>query len=311
MRPEAPSGGAAWWRSVVAGLVLAAAGAPGLPWSPEPLLGQTVRYSGSVSYSTGSYLFAERTHSFWLSNGLSVRGPKLSASATLPLILQNSGVVSVVGGQPVPTGGQGSGVVGRRAGDGTIGTRRGGGSGAGGGMLPTDSVVVFRDQYALEVGDPSLRLGYDAYSGFGFLRSVSLSLGTKAPLRGLESGVGTGEWDVGAGASVAMGVGSTWFFLDGAHWWFGDLPELELEDGVLYSAGVSRLFGESGTSLIASISGSSRIVPTAAAPLSVSLGLSRFLDRGRSLSLGLTAGLSEASPDLSAYFGWSLPVGGS
>lgn len=311
MKPAAPSGRTAWWRSVVVGLVLTAAGAPGMLLNPEPLLGQTVRYSGSVSYSTGSYVFAERTHSFWLSNGLSVGSSKLSASATLPFILQNSGVVSVVGGQPVPTGGEGSGVVGRRSGDGMIGTGRGPGGGSGGGMLPSDSVVVFRDAYALEVGDPSLRVGYDAYSGLGFVRSVSLSLGTKAPLRGMESGVGTGEWDVGAGASIAMGVGSTWFFLDGAHWWFGDLPELELQDGLLYSAGVSRLFAESGTSLLASISGSSRIVPTAAAPLSVSLGASRFLERGRSLSLGLTAGLSEASSDLSAYFGWSLPLGGS
>lgn len=310
MKPAAPSR-AAWWRSVVVGLVLATAGASGALRSPEPLQGQAVRYSGSVSYSTGSYVFAERTHSLWLSNGLSVGGSKLRASATLPLILQNSGVLSVVGGQPVPTGGEGSGVVGRRSGDGMIGTRRSHGGGSGGGMLPTDSVVVFRDAYALEVGDPSLRLGYDAYSGFGFVRSLSLSLGAKAPLRGLESGVGTGEWDVGAGASIAMGVGSTWFFLDGAHWWFGDLPELELQDGVLYSAGVSRLFGDSGTSLLASISGSSRIVPTAAAPLSASLGLSRFLERGRSLSFGVTAGLSEASSDLSAYFGWSLPLGGS
>lgn len=311
MTPTAPPRRTAWVHSVAVGLVLAAAGACGVSWSPRPLVAQTVRYSGSVSYSTGSYVFAERTHSFWLSNGLSVGASKMRASVTLPLILQNSGVVSVVGGQPVPTGGEGSGVVGRRSGDGMIGTRRRDTGGSGSGMLPSDSVVVFRDAYALEVGDPSLRMGYDAYSGFGFVRSVSLSLGAKAPLRGLDSGVGTGEWDVGAGASVAMGVGSTWFFLDGAHWWFGDLPELELQDGVLYSAGVSRLFGESGTSLLASISGSSRIVPTAAAPLSVSLGLSRFLERGRSLSLGLTAGLSEASSDLSAYFGWSLPVGGS
>ncbi|MEX2473057.1 MAG: hypothetical protein WEA34_12795 [Gemmatimonadota bacterium] len=311
MNPGAPSGRTAWVRSVAVGLVLAAVVAPGALRSPEPLLGQAVRYSGSVSYSTGSYVFAERTHSFWLSNGLSVGGSKLRASATLPLILQNSGLVSVVGGQPVPTGGEGSGVVGRRSGDGTVGTRRRDTGGSGSGMLQTDSTVVFRDAYALEVGDPSLRLGYDAYSGFGLVRSMSLSLGAKAPLRGLESGVGTGEWDVGAGASIAMGVGGTWFFLDGAHWWFGDLPELELQDGVLYSAGVSRLFGESGTSMLASISGSSRIVPTAAAPLSLSLGLSRFLERGRSLSLGLTAGLSEASSDLSAYFGWSLPVGGS
>jgi hypothetical protein len=296
--------------TLLVGLTLAWMGV-GLAGGPAELAAQSVRYSGSASYSTGSYLFAERTHSFWLSNGLSVSGRKLNASATLPLILQNSGVVSVVGGQPVPTGGEGSGVVGGRSGDGTIGTRRRDGSGPGGGSTSTDSVVVFRDSYALEMGDPSLRLAYDAFSSFGLVRSVSLSMGAKAPVRGLESGVGTGAWDVGLGSSVALGFGRNWLFLDGGYWWFGDMPELELDDGVIYSVALSRLLGAGRTSVLASLSGSTPIVPTADAPLSLSLGASRFMDGGRSASMSLSAGLSEASPDLSAYFGWSLPLGGS
>lgn len=293
-----------------AGLILTWMGAC-LVAGPAQLAAQSLRYSGSASYSTGSYLFAERTHSFWLSNGLSVSRGRLSASATLPLILQNSGVVSVVAGQPVPTGGEGSGVVGGRSGDGTIGTRRRDGSGPGAGFTSADSVVVFRDAYALEVGDPSLRLAYDAFSSFGLVRSVSLNLGAKAPVRGLESGVGTGAWDVGLGSSVALGFGRSWLFLDGGYWWFGDMPELELDDGVIYSVGLSRLVGAGRTSVLVSVSGSTPIVPTASAPLSVSFGVSRFMESGRSLSLSLSAGLSEASPDLSAHFGWSLPLGGS
>lgn len=49
MTPEAPSGRNAWLRSVVVGLVLTAAGASGVFRSLEALLGQAVRYSGSVS----------------------------------------------------------------------------------------------------------------------------------------------------------------------------------------------------------------------------------------------------------------------
>ncbi len=295
------------WHVAVAGLLTL------VSWSATPVAAHSARYSGSVSYSTGSYVFAERTHSFWLSNGLSVRGSRLTASATLPVIVQNSGVVSVVAGQPVPTGGEGSGVVGRRTGDGPIGTRgRGSGSGSGSGTgTVTDSVVVFTNSYAVAVGDPSMRVALDAHSGLGTVRSVTFSVGAKAPIRSVESGVGTGAWDVGGGASVALGFGETWLFLDGAYWWFGDMPELELRDGALYSVGLSRLLAGGDASVLASVSGSSRIVPTAEAPLSASLGLTRFLERGRSLSLGVSVGLSEATPDFSAYFGWSLGLGGS
>jgi hypothetical protein len=280
--------------------------------APGPATGQSVRYNGTLSYATGSYVFAERTHSFWLSNGLSVVGTRLNASANLPLVLQNSGVVSVVGGQPVPTGGADHGVVGGRSGGGAIGTRRRDGTGSGGGGgTATDSVVVFEDAYGLEVGDPSLRVGLDAYSGLGFVRSLSVSVGAKAPVRGADSGVGTGAWDVGAGASAAFGVGTTWLFLDGAYWWFGDMPDLELRDGLMYSVGLSRLLSNGKTSILAGVSGGNRIVPTAEAPLSASFGMSRFLDGGRTLSLGVSVGLSEASSDFSSYLGWSLPLGGS
>lgn len=273
------------------------------------------RYSGSLSYSAGSYVFAERTHSAWLTNGLTVAAGNFTASASIPVIVQNSGVVSVVAGQPVPTGGSGHAAVGGRAGDGTIGTRRRPGDMGMGGVgdaTPTDSALIeFRDAYAVEVGDPYVRVAYDVFKGRGVVRSLSVSGSAKAPLRDLESGVGRGAWDFGAGASIAVGLGATWLFVDGARWWFGDLPDLELRDATSYSVGVSRPVGGGATSVLLGLSGSSRIVPTADAPLSASVGVSRFLESGRSLSLGLGVGLSESSPGVSAYLAWSLPLRGS
>src|SRR6056297_1394430 len=130
----------------------------------QPGTAQAVRYSGSLSYSTGSYVFTQRTHSLWLTNGVGITGSRVSASASLPLILQNSGVVSVVAGQPVPTGGAGHAAVGRRSGDGPIGTRRRG-SGETGGTSVDSTTVYFRGTYGLEVGDPSVRFSYDLFSG--------------------------------------------------------------------------------------------------------------------------------------------------
>ena len=43
-------------------------------------------------------------------------------------------------------------------------------------------------------------------------------------------------------------------------------------------------------------------------PASIALGVGYSPRLGRSLSGGVAAGLSESSPDLSVYFGWSLTV---
>lgn len=188
-RKRRPSRGAAFFAAT---LVLAG-----------PVAAQQVTYTGSLSYSTGSYVFLDRTRWLWLSHGLTLRAGPASLSASLPVIAQNSGIVSFVAGQPVPTGGEHSGAVGARRG-GRIGS-----GGPGGGLGATDSMVVFRDAYEVQVGDPLMFGCVEAYSGLGPVRSVSVQAAAEAPLRTLESGVGTGEWDFGAGASFVVGSGYT------------------------------------------------------------------------------------------------------
>jgi hypothetical protein len=242
----------------------------------------------------------DRTHSLWLSNGLTLRAGPATLSASLPVIAQNSSIVSFVAGQPVPTGGESSGAVSRR-GSGKIGS---GGNGSGSGA--TDSTVVFRDAYEIQVGDPLAFASFEAYSGLGVVRSVSVQGAAKAPLRSLESGVGTGEWDFGAGASTVFGSGSTLLFADLTYWSFGDLPDLELDGSLFYAVAVSRAVMSARGSIMASVAGGTRIMETVDPPLSVGLGFLYTLGEGKSVSLGANVGLSESSPDLSTYLGWSV-----
>lgn len=290
-----------WRGAVTLALSLAA--------TASPLVGQAVRWTGSTSYSRGSYVFDELTHTLSIANGLGLTFGRFEVSGTLPLLLQNSQWVSQVGGIPLPTGGEEAGVVQRRGPGSTVGSRSGRGSGGTGQVDPSEPAeVTYRDEFAWAVGDPFFSASAGVYEGTGFLRSIRTQVSAKAPLRGIDSGVGTGEWDVGLGGSAFASLGGTFVFADVARWWFGDLPDLELRDGLTYGAGLSRSILDSSGSVMVSFFGASPLIESMERPASLALGLSYSPRVGRSLSGGLAAGLSESSPGLSVYAGWSLAV---
>jgi len=267
---------------------------------------QQLSWTGAASYSRGSYVFDAVTQSLYLSTGLQVTVGRLDVSGSIPFVLQNSGLVTVVGGTTLPTGGQDNGAVGSRQPGETIGSGRGSGSGSGsGGGMSSDS-VTYRDQFTWEVGDPFFSSALRVFEGDGVLRSVQARVSTKAPLRDVDSGVGTGQWDFGAGGTAFAAVGGTFVFADVAYWWYGDMPELELVDGLTYGLGVSRAFHEGRASVMASFLGAAATIETMKSPASVGLGVGYIPSPGRSFSAGLAVGLSESSPDLSVYAGWSL-----
>lgn len=307
------------FRRALLPVVLPLIGAALVPGAPAPA--QEVSYTGSLQYSTGAYVFQQRTHSVYLISGLGVRGDRLELSGSLPVVLQNSTVVTWVQGMPVPTGGPDHEALRRREPGSKIPTRRGGGGmGPGGRMagsaavLPgqtgpgteaTDS-VTFSDEFGVNVADPYLSGSVEAFSGLGTVRSVRFSAGTKIPLADVESGVGTGEWDYAAGTSLTLGLGGVYLFGDVTWWWLGDLPELELEDGLSYGVGAGGSVLDGRATVLATVSGAQSSVATVDPPVMAGVSLGYTLREGRSLSLGLSAGLTESSPDVSLYLGWTL-----
>jgi len=282
---------------------------------------QEVTYSGSLQYATGSYVFAERTHSAYLISGLGVEAGRFELRGSVPVIFQNSAVVTYVQGSPLPTGGPDHEAVRRREPGTTIPTHGRGGMGRGGGGMSfrpvlrtgeagqqaqgTDS-VAFADDFATNLGDPMLQGSVELFSGTGIVRSLRLSGGAKVPVADLDSGVGTGEWDYLTGASVALGASDLYLFGDLSWWWLGDLPDLELEDGLSYGAGVGHaLFGGRG-SVLATVSGAQASIATVEAPVTAGLSVGYTLEDGPSLSLGTAVGLTESSPDFSLFLGWTV-----
>lgn len=255
--------------------------------SAGPVAGQELRYSGSVGYYTGSYIFGDRTESVAVLNGLSLSRGRLSLTATLPLIAQTSTSVSFLGGGMMPTGGPDHGEVTQ---------------GHAGGMSMGDGFDV-------TPGDPVVRVSYRVVQGVSAPRVLTVEALAKAPVAPLSSGIGTGAWDVGVGASGMAVLGGTMVLGALSVWSPGDLPELVLREYADVTLGLGRVFAERW-SLVVSVNAATTIVDSLAAPASLGVSAGLRTEGGGSWSLAAAAGLTEASPELSLTLGWAAPPWG-
>ncbi len=285
---------------------------------------QTMSYTGSAQYAAGDYIFAERTRSFYLSNGLSLTTDRLTVAASVPLIVQSSPWVSysVAGG--LPSGGPQQGAVGGgrdgpgAGGDPTSGPRRVQTTGpqtAGTQdrqRRPGETIALpdTASYTHVGLGDPSLRLDLQLVQNGPVGLGVGLSASAKAPVADVDRGFGTGAWDGGLGLSLSAQRGAWMLFGDAMHWWFGDMREVVLHNTVAYTVSVGRVFPETRWSVLGSVSGyTSEVVETVDPPLQLGLGaLYRVGPAGSGLSASLSLGLTESAPDVSAGLGWQVSL---
>ena len=171
--------------------------------------------------------------------------------------------------------------------------------------------VASPGSYRTELGDPLLQAGVDLIQGTGGLRSLAIYGLAKAPVASVESGVGTGEWDVGGGASLGLGGTATFLFTDLSYWANGDLPDLPLRNTLNYAVTVGRWLGSGRWSVSASVLGATEMIDDVDPPISVGAGLAYATAGGRMLNAGIGTGLTESASDLSTYLGWRIPLGRS
>lgn len=282
----------------------------------SPLAAQRLHYEGGLSMSSGSYIFTERTTSYVLSNGLAVDAGPFTIRGMVPVYRQNTTLLSTSAAGLLPTGGSSSGAVADSA-----AARRGERDGGGKNPQLTAALPSFHETAALaadpvdvptssvtgfqvNVGDPMLSVG-TALSERG-RTSVFASVGAKIPLNDTTS-FGTGKWDVGGSLSLSHGVGTSVLLgADFSYWRFGDLPELDLRDGLMGSASIAYL-GRSGWGGSASVMAARSIVEGFADSYMVSGSVTRMKGFG-ALTIGLSAGLSEMAPDFTAGLSWRVGV---
>ena len=285
----------AWWTAVVA---LATAGA-------APAQSQTVNYTGSVQYATGSYIFAERTHSVYVANGLTLSHERIQASVSLPVIYQSSPWVSysVIGG--VPSGGPQQDAVGRGPGpDDDMGSGR---SRNARDRIALPDTATYAD---VGIGDPSVRADLTLRRGLDGGPSLRLAGSLKAPIADVDRGFGTGAWDGGLGAALTQRIRSWFLFGEAMYWWMGDMDDVALQNSVAYGVSLGRSFRGGRVGMLASLSGyTASIVEDVDPPLQAGIGLSYSFGDGRyGLNVSTTLGLTESTPDASFALGWQIAL---
>lgn len=280
------------------------------------LQGQAIHYEGGLSMATGKYVFTERTTSITFSNGLALSAGPVTLRGMVPLFSQNTTLISETGIGFVPTGGSLSGAVSDSA------AARGGGSGGGG---PNTSTIAALPQfseggaaagdqldvptssvtgYQTVMGDPTLNLSVSLSPGSG--TGVMLGGGVKVPVTDTTR-YGTGQWDFGASIALSQMVGfSTLLAADFSYWHFGDLPDLDLRDGMMGSASLAYL-GGAGWGASAIVSGARSLIEGFDGSLSVGGGITR-VGRRATLSLNISVGLTETTPDVLAGISWRLAI---
>lgn len=280
---------------IVAALLLLAA--PSL----ASVRAQDVSYSGSLQYATGSYIFSERTHSVYLSNGLHLSTERVDLSASVPVIFQSTPWVSytTVGG--VPSGGPQQGAVrGRRHED----NRRGSD-----GHNRSDVTVPDTASYnQVGVGDPSGRIDVEVIQEGQTRPGLGLIGTAKAPLADVDRGFGTGAWDAGLGVSLSKRLGTWFLFGEAVYWWMGDMDDLALQNSVSYAVSLGRAFRQGQLGLLLSLSGyTAEIVEDVDPPLRGSVGVNYSFGGGQySLNSSASFGLTESTPDASISLGWRV-----
>ncbi len=270
------------------------------PGSTSAQGAQRLTWTGSVQAASGDYTFGQRTTSVYFATGLTLDRPRFRASLSVPFVAQSEGWVQVVGGGVIPSGGMHrgasssdpwtSGMMGT-SGSSMMGTPQSGSSHA-----------------AMGLGDPIARLDFDLLGSRGSQANLRAILAAKAPLAGLASGFGTGEWDFGAGLSTAGVLGGTFLFADAVYWALGDPAALTLRDIVSYGLGAGRSLANGRFGVLGSLLGTTSVAAGIPASLQAGGSVNYRTGTGRDILVSVLTGLSRSAPDVSLGVGWRVPV---
>ena len=246
----------------------------GCAWGlAAPSGAQDWKMSAMVSYDTGKYGTSDHTSSFYIPLTLKRYFDKSSASVTVPYLRQSStGQVVRVGGSPVRVN--------------KVRTAAGSSSQSGLGD------IILRGGYPLRQEDPD---------SFG----LTLAGRIKLPTADEDKGLGTGEFDEGAGLEFAKEIAPRLTLLaDGYYTLIGEPDGADFNNQLSLDLGFySPLNGKLGLTVLYETSNA--IVSGNPGPRDLSATLDYKAPDGYNYFGGLLLGLSDGSPDFGISAGLS------
>lgn len=247
----------------------------------------------NIQFARGNYSLENSTSTYYFYGGIRYRAPRWSLSASIPLILQNSDLVTGAGGTVIPSGHGHNSQTGS--------SPHGGGMN---GMMDGETMMPM----TAGLGDLYLYGEYGLLPEGAALPFISANLKLKVPTAGTANNFGTGEFDYGLGVTLRKSIDSFLGFVDLGYWILGDPPGLNYKDPFTLGAGIGHFFGYGRYGLMLYFGSYSNILPEYESNRQVSLGFNYRVNNRTILTLIGSAGLSDTSPDilLSGGLEWVL-----
>jgi len=184
------------------------------------------RVSATVNYSSGSYGTDSKTNILYAPLTVRRMFQDGDVSLTIPLVsISGTGAVRLVGGTPTRTSTSTSSA-------GLLAAASG--SGKGPGSRPLSSSTTDSG-----LGDMILRGRYYLIEESTFLPLIAITGRIKLPTADADRGLGTGEFDEGAGMELTKSLGDRWLaYLDGGYNLIGDAPGTNFNNQWWYDVGI-------------------------------------------------------------------------
>jgi hypothetical protein len=237
--------------------------------------------SSSLQYSSGNYIYEQNTSTFYLYGGLRYRSNRWQMSASIPLITQNSDLVTGGGGTFFPST--------HHSGESPGSSHHGRGMSGESGF----------SEMTMGLGDLYLNGTYRLLPENPKRPYLALSIRLKAPTASTQNGFGSGEFDYGASLTLRKRFDSYIAISEIGFWTLGDPPGVTYRDPLVVGVGGGKFFNAGNTGILLYYETYSTIVEGVPPLRQLSLGLNRRLSPGLMLSIIGAAGLSDSTPDVS------------
>ena len=244
--------------------------------------------SGLVKWYSGNYMYRDITNTTCLYPTLGYRSDKYFVSVNLPLISQNSDLITHMGGRGVIPSQD-------NYGNSSYNEKQDHG------MFSDNHMGNHMMNWAL--GDLYFNVERTILTETGYIPAFSFTGLVKLPTAGTNQNLGTGEIDYGFGISASKNLGPIYSFWDVNYYFLGDPDGFDLNDPIGFGLGLGLPASNSRLSLFAYYSGYTKILPSIEPPRELSINVSYRLNQKYLLNSGISYGFSESSPKYGFFFG--------
>ena len=245
----------------------------------------------SLQMNSGKYIFDKTINTYYLNAGLRYKSEDWGLYATIPLIAQNTNMATYSGNMFIPTGHS---------------NNESGQSNSHHGNMTNQTMSSSHLSFGL--GDLYLYADYSLVKNQNFIPEILVTGQIKVPTASNNQSFGTGEFDFGTGLILRKQIDTYSVFLDVTYFKLGDPGEIKYKDPTYWGAGIGKLINNGVYSVSIYYSNYSRILSEFEGQQQISLALYYRLNNSQLLSISISRGFSETSPDLFVSGGIEISI---